>query len=182
MKSVIRRFIALILLVVLFPIFCVIGMIIWLHDGEPILFLQERVGHQQKIFLIYKFRTMYRKVKADDPDRVTSPGIFLRRTHLDELPQLWNIVRGEMVFIGPRPTPLNQVKVYARLYPRRYNNRFILKPGVTGLAQIHLEKGDCNNLFKCIAWEEFYRQRKSFFLDIVIITKTLFKMSRGTSS
>jgi lipopolysaccharide/colanic/teichoic acid biosynthesis glycosyltransferase len=113
--------------------------------------------------------------------RVTPFGKFLRRTHLDELPQLWNIVRGEMSFVGPRPQISELVGVYLECYPKRYGNRFEVVPGITGLAQIYGGKTGFRNLFECIALDELYRTRRSVCLDVAIAFKTVFKMIKGTS-
>lgn len=186
MKGVIERLLALILILVLFPVFFVIWMVVWTENGSPVLFRQTRVGRDGKLFTVYKFRTMHNKpwpiehVEADNP-RITRPGKFLRKTHLDELPQLWNIVRGEMTFVGPRPQVPSLVQIYTELYPRRYGKRFQLLPGMTGLAQLYTEKGNFQDLAHYIALDELYRQKRSFCLDARILLRTIKKVWDGTS-
>ena len=132
------------------PIFAVVGAAIVLDDGRPILFSQERIGQNGRRFRLWKFRTMIYGAEArlhevlelnqirgpgfqiDRDPRVTRVGAFLRRSSLDELPQLWNVLRGEMSLVGPRPAPLVEAAAYGRWHRRRLT----VKPGITGLAQI----------------------------------------------
>lgn len=185
MRSVLERFLALFLLVVLSPILSVISIGVWLSSPGPIIFRQERVGYRGRLFIVYKFRGMYDKpwpvesITKNDP-RVTGFGRFIRRTHLDELPQLWNIVRGEMVFVGPRPQPVKIVQEYESRYPR-YRHRTSLQPGITGLAQVTYKKGYPRNMRQRVAFDELYRMRRSICLDTVIALKTIQKMCQGTS-
>jgi len=186
MRSVFERSLALFLLVVLLPILIIIGIGVWVDSPGPIIFRQERVGYRGRPFIVYKFRSMYDKpwpigdILVNDP-RVTPFGRLIRKTHFDELPQLWNIVRGEMVFIGPRPQTSGLAMKYSKLYPKRYNRRFLLIPGITGLAQIVTEKGHFSKLFRYIALDEVYRQKRCVGLDIRIALKTIAKMMKGTS-
>ena len=139
-KSVADRVIAVLLCVVLLPIFAVIAVLIRLDSRGPIFFRQQRLGRQAKPFTIWKFRSMVEN--ADDllddrgrvagARRVTRVGAVLRSTSLDELPQTLNILRGEMSFIGPRPTLPEH---YPR-YSEAQRGRFEMKPGITGLAQV----------------------------------------------
>lgn len=178
---------ASILMIVLTPLFFVIGSLIYLAEGRPILVKLERVGDSGKIFKLYKFRTMINGAhlmkenlmpfneRADGPlfkmsadPRITPIGRYLRRTSLDELPQLWNVLKGEMSLVGPRPHEPKEVANY-QVHHRKLLN---VKPGITGLAQI---SGRSNLTFSEEAkLDTFYIENWSLFSDFVIIVKTLF--------
>jgi O-antigen biosynthesis protein WbqP len=124
-------------LVVLSPVFLALCVLGWLDTGSP-LFLQTRVGRQQKPFVLVKFRTMKPDTASvathlADVSAITPLGAFLRRTKLDELPQLWNVLKGEMSLVGPRPGLFNQTELIAE---RAKRGVFVTRPGITGLAQI----------------------------------------------
>lgn len=150
----------------------VVAVAIHLNMGKPILFRQERPGLHEKSFYIYKFRTM---TDARDEhgellpnkDRLTSLGLFLRKTSLDELPQLWNIIRGELSLVGPRPLRVEYLPLYTKEQARRHD----VLPGITGWAQINGR----NN----ITWEKrleldvWYVDNQSFLLDLKILFLTL---------
>lgn len=186
MKSALERFLALFLLIVLLPILIILGIVTFTDSSGPVIFRQRRVGYKGKHFTVYKFRTMYDKpwsvvnISGNDK-RVTSSGRFLRRTHFDELPQFWNIVRGQMSFVGPRPQVPELVDLYDSLYPLRYRRRLMLLPGLTGLPQIMGEKLGAHNLFKAIALDELYRQKKNIWLDIKIFLLTIVKVLKASS-
>jgi exopolysaccharide biosynthesis polyprenyl glycosylphosphotransferase len=163
-------------LIILSPLFLIIAVLIKLDSKGPVFFKQERVGKDGELFTIYKFRTMVEnaenmgagyRVKNKDP-RITKIGNFLRKTSLDELPQLINIVKGEISIVGPRPTLEYQVKEYNEYQWQRLK----VKPGVTGLAQI--------NGRQSLTWKEKidydvqYVNNRSFLLDLKIIFKTFF--------
>ena len=169
---------SLILLVILLPLFVLISVIIIIDSGRPIFFLQDRRGKDGIIFQMIKFRTMIVNAERigsghysfkDDP-RITKTGKWLRKTSLDELPQLINILMGDMAFIGPRPVLVNH-PYSINEYPDHYRARFDIKPGVTGWAQV--------NGRKTLAWDERleldveYVSKESFFFDIKIILKTI---------
>lgn len=154
------------------PILFLISMIIRLRLGSPIFFLQERTGLNGKLFKLIKFRTMTNELDTNgnllsDNKRVTKLGLFLRDYSLDELPQLFNVLKGNMSIVGPRPL----LPEYLNLYNSEQSKRHDIKPGITGWSQI---KGR-----NSIKWEEklkldvWYVQNKSFFLDIKIIIVTL---------
>jgi O-antigen biosynthesis protein WbqP len=120
------------------PIFVILLILGWRDTGSP-LFMQERVGRQQKPFTLVKFRTMRPDTASvathlADVSAVTKLGLFLRRTKLDELPQLWNVLMGEMSLVGPRPCLFNQVELITE---RELRGVFDIRPGITGLAQIN---------------------------------------------
>lgn len=174
-KAFFDRLFALIGLVILLPLFAVIALLIRLDSPGPVFFRQLRVGKDGRLFRIYKFRTMVVdaekiglgvQTRADDP-RITRVGRVLRKLSLDELPQLINILKGEMSFVGPRPTLPYQV---LRYNPRQ-KGRLLVTPGVTGWAQIHGRK--------TLTWPErieydvWYVEHWSPWLDLVILLRTL---------
>ncbi len=168
------RVLAMFFLILLFPLFLIISFLIVLDDGWPVFFVQERTGLKGKVFKMYKFRTfkVFQENKdihtyKDDP-RITRFGRFLRETSLDELPQLINILLGQMSFVGPRP---NLPEQYEKLNEIQ-KQRTLIKPGITGLAQI--------NGRNTIPWEKriyydlIYIKNFSLLLDIFILYKTVF--------
>ncbi|MDR9768917.1 sugar transferase [Acetomicrobium sp.] len=150
-KGLLDFLFAILLLVILSPIMLAAAIIIKMEDpGGPILFKQERVGKDNKIFTLYKFRTMIVEtekngVKLSDADRLLKFGNTLRKLSIDELPQLFNIIKGEMSFIGPRPLPV----VYLPYYTDEELHRHDVRPGVSGWAQV--------NGRNYLSWEEKFR-------------------------
>lgn len=139
-----ERLLAGLMLLVAFPVLVVLALITKMTSPGPVLFTQRRMGKNETPFLIYKFRTLktgftgpLRVLKNDE--RVTSWGRFARRYRLDELPQLWNVLRGEMRFIGPRPIRLEHYAEVEQYLPY-YRNRTIVLPGITGLTQVTMER------------------------------------------
>ena len=165
----------IIALIVFFPLFLVIGIAIKLDSNGPVFFKQRRVGKNGKSFTVYKFRSMVQDAEniglglniSNNDMRITTVGNFLRNWSLDELPQIINIVEGDMSFIGPRPTLQYQVDNYTLHQRKRLN----MKPGITGWAQVNGR----NN----ITWEKrieldiWYVDNCSLLLDIKIILKTI---------
>jgi len=136
-----NRIVAFILLIIIFPVFLIISFFILIEDGFPIFFIQKRVGVNHSFFNIYKFRSMKKNTPNVATHLLTNPeqyllkiGKFLRKSSLDELPNLINIVRGEMVFVGPRPALYNQDDLMALRVATGVSK---LKPGITGWAQIN---------------------------------------------
>jgi sugar transferase EpsL len=161
-----------ILLMVLSPLLLLIGALVRLRMGSPVLFKQVRPGKSGEPFSLIKFRTMVDAVGSDgqslsDEDRLTRLGAFLRRWSLDELPELWNVLRGDMSLVGPRPLLVEYLDRYTAEQARRHE----VKPGVTGLAQV---KGR-NDL----SWEErlaldvWYVDNWSLWLDLKILSRTV---------
>ncbi len=170
----INRLLAIIFLVILFPVFLIVAFAIFIEDGSPIFFKQKRVGINYTFFHIYKFRSM----KKDTPNVAThlleNPesyllriGGLLRKLSLDELPNLINIIKGEMVFVGPRPALYNQDDLMAL---RVASNVDKLKPGITGWAQINGR--DEISIEAKVALEKEYLEKKSVWFDLVIVMKT----------
>ena len=161
----------------------IISFLILIKMGRPILFRQQRPGYKEKIFGIYKFRTMTNdKDKSGnllpDEQRLVGIGKFIRSTSLDELPQLFNVLKGEMSFVGPRPLLIE----YLPLYNEKQKRRHDVKPGITGWAQV--------NGRNAISWEQkfeydvWYVDNQSFLLDMKILGMTFLKVVRrdGISS
>ena len=159
-------------IMILAPVMAVISVIILLVDGKPILFSQERPGLGGRIFKLTKFRTMRKTLDIDgnllpDSQRLTHLGHFLRATSLDEFPELWNVLRGEMSLVGPRPLLVKYLPCYSAEQARRHT----VLPGITGWAQV--------NGRNALSWEEkfqldvWYVDNQSLGLDIKILLRTI---------
>jgi lipopolysaccharide/colanic/teichoic acid biosynthesis glycosyltransferase len=169
-------------LLLLSPFLLLVSIAIFLETGGPVLFRQHRTGFDGAQFLIYKFRTM--NVAEDGPEivqaepndgRATRVGRFLRRTSVDELPQLLNILRGEMSLVGPRPHAVAHDLYFGAALPL-YRQRFLTKPGLTGLAQVNGLRGPTPNIASMaarVALDLTYIQTWSFALDLQILFRTL---------
>lgn len=188
LKRVFDILFSFVVLITIYPfIYIVFGLIIKLTSRGPVVFKQRRTGLQGKEFTCYKFRTMYINDKSDsqttqqvDP-RVTPIGRFMRRTSLDELPQFFNVLIGNMSVVGPRPHMIKQTTLYHGLIDK-FMIRHIVKPGITGWAQISGYRGETKTIeqmegrFKRDVW---YIENWSFMLDIKIIVVTTFQLLRG---
>jgi sugar transferase EpsL len=166
---------ATILSVVLSPILAALAAAVRFTMGSPVLFRQLRPGYQGRPFEVYKFRTMTDSAAPDgtelnDEQRLTRVGVFMRRLSLDELPQLWNIIRGDMSFIGPRPLLMEFLRWYSPEQMRRHD----VKPGVTGWAQV---QGRHDIPFsKRLELDVWYVDNRSLGLDLKILGLTLLKV------
>jgi exopolysaccharide biosynthesis polyprenyl glycosylphosphotransferase len=172
-KNIFDFLFSLFSIIILLPLFIIVAILIKFTDKGPIFFKQVRIGKNQKEFYIYKFRTMV--VNADkigpiltqkDDPRVTKVGKILRRTSIDELPQLINILKGEMSLIGPRP----EVPEIVKTYTDEQKNVFKVKPGLTGLAQINGR--DELSIEEKLKYDIEYINNLSFLLDLKIFLKT----------
>lgn len=185
LKNVFDKIFAIFLLIIFFPIIVVIAVLILIVDRQYFLFSQERTGKTKKKFIIYKFRTMKKDSKIilknhenQEFENITKLGLFLRRTSLDELPSLINVLLGDMSFVGPRPL----LSEYDKLYNKLHNNRFKVKPGITGLAQINGRNE--------LTWKQRfdfdveYVENLSFIFDLKILLKTFLTvlLSKGIYS
>jgi len=175
LKEFFDRICAVVLIVIISPLLLVISLFIILLNGLPIIFSHNRVGKNKKVFKFYKFRTMKNTVSANndtikDEDRITKLGRFLRRTSLDELPSLFNLLKGDISLVGPRPLLEKYLTRYNSFQARRHE----VKPGITGLAQV--------NGRNLISWEEkfeydvYYVDNYSFLLDLKILLLTVTKV------
>lgn len=174
-KSIFDKTLALFLIILFSPIYIVVSLLIFFKMGSPILFRQKRPGYKEKIFGIYKFRTMTNEKDEfgnllPDDKRLIGIGKFIRSTSLDELPQLFNVLKGDMSFVGPRPL----LEEYLPLYNEKQKRRHDVKPGITGWAQV--------NGRNAISWEQkfdydvWYVDNQSFWLDIKILWLTFLKV------
>jgi O-antigen biosynthesis protein WbqP len=179
------RLLALIVLIILSPIFLVAALAIYIEDGLPIFFKQKRVGVNYTFFNIYKFRSMKKNTPNVATHLLENPEFYLlriggvlRKLSLDELPNLINIIKGEMVLVGPRPALYNQDDLMALRVAAGVDK---LKPGITGWAQINGR--DEISIEAKVALEREYLERKSLLFDILIVVKTfsLVAVSRGVS-
>lgn len=163
---------AALLLLLTLPLQVLIALAIRVSMGSPILFRQERLGLNEQIFTVWKLRTMTGGPSIPDDQRLTRLGVWLRRTSLDELPQLLNILRGEMSFVGPRPLLVR----YGPFYRNEERRRHGVIPGLTGWAQIHGR----NHLSwdRRLTLDIWYVDNWSFQLDAVILLRTLFYVAR----
>jgi O-antigen biosynthesis protein WbqP len=170
----ISRFFAFLIFILMLPIFILVALAIFLEDGYPIFFKQKRVGINYTFFYIYKFRSMKKNTPNVATHLLINPdqyllkiGKFIRKTSLDELPNLINILKGEMVFVGPRPALYNQDDLMEFRVATGVSK---LKPGITGWAQINGR--DEISIEKKVQLEQEYLQKKSFLFDIEILIKT----------
>ena len=178
-KPVIDFILSLMAMIILSPLMLIIAILIKLTSEGPVLFKQERLGLHQKVFEIYKFRSMcinaehigdgIRARDEDDP-RITKVGKFIRRTSIDELPQLFNILKGDMAIVGPRP-PVTYHPYLRGEYDAFKRQRFNVKPGLTGLAQAKIRnRGTWDER---IVYDVEYVQDPSFIGDVKIIFETI---------
>ena len=183
MKRIIDLTVSACALIILSPLLTIVALMVRQRLGSPVLFRQVRPGRAAKPFVMIKFRTMRDAVDADgqplsDAERLTPLGRFLRSTSLDELPGLWNVLKGDMSLVGPRPLLMDYLPLYTPEQARRHD----VCPGVTGWAQV--------NGRNAISWEQkfaldvWYVDNRSLWLDIKILTMTTLKVVRrdGISS
>lgn len=166
LKPLLDKVLALLLLPLLLPVFVVVLLLLFFTQKGKVFFVQIRPGYQAKPFKIYKFRTL-KDGKGSDEERVTPIGKFLRQTNLDELPQVLNILKGEMSWVGPRPLLME----YLPYYNARQQKRHAVLPGITGLAQLYLpkkapftEKADL---------DAYYAENISLYMDFAILLQTI---------
>jgi lipopolysaccharide/colanic/teichoic acid biosynthesis glycosyltransferase len=187
-----RRFAELMCIIislpVLLPICLVVALIVLIDSGFPVLYFQDRPGKNGKRFRIAKFRTMRHRpeednrITTDNDPRVTRYGIFLRQHRLDELPQFWNVVCGEMSIIGPRPEAFFTAEEFCETVPN-YMDRYAVAPGITGWQQVHqghvnTYEGECIR----VEYDRYYIENVSPAMDLKIVLMTISTMIRGAKS
>src|ERR1700730_18187704 len=174
-------------LVICSPLFVLVPLFIWLEDGSPVFFRQERVGRDGQRFILFKFRTMRSRSDEADEDiytrkgerRVTAVGRWLRKLRLDELPQLWNALKGDISLIGPRPEWSKCAERYEQTIPF-YHFRQLVKPGLTGWAQVNYPYGESDeDAVEKLKYDLYYIRHYSLKLDAMIVLKTLYTMLFG---
>jgi len=179
-KRYLDLFLALVLLILLLPIFLIVTIVIKMESKGSAIFIHDRVGKGEKIFKLYKFRTMYNDtnpyavnpIDQEDP-RITKVGRFLRKTSLDEIPQIFNVLKGEMSFVGPRPEMPFIVEQYNELHKERLK----ATPGITGLWQLSGDRKKA--IHENMDYDLYYKKHVSFFLDLAILIETLIFAFRG---
>ena len=188
-KSRTRRFLkrsvdlilSFIMLAVFLPLMGIIAILIKFDTKGPAIFSQERVGEKEKIYLMHKFRSMVEDAEKmsgpvwaqDDDMRITRVGKVIRKLRIDELPQLWNVLKGNMSFVGPRPEREHFVRQLENKVPY-YSERFTVKPGITGWAQVSYGYGASEeDAIEKLNYDLFYIKNMSFFMDLMIVLRTI---------
>jgi sugar transferase (PEP-CTERM system associated) len=181
MKRTIDLTLALALAIVALPVMVLTALLVLLDDGRPVLYRQERVGENGRTFVLSKFRSMRKDAEKggkpiwakDGDDRVTRIGRFLRKTRLDELPQLWNVILGDMSFVGPRPERPFFVDQLSQQIPF-YQQRHAVKPGLTGWAQVKYRYGSSlEDATEKLRYDLYYIKHLSVFFDLTIVFDTV---------
>lgn len=181
MKRAFDCVLSAICLIVFSPLLICCGLAIFIEDGKPVIFSQERIGLHGKPFRIYKFRSMYmgaesigepQLLEISGDSRLTRVGEFLRRHHLDELPQLWNVFIGDMAFIGPRPERKYYIEKIIEKDPR-YTQLYQIRPGVTSYATLYNGYTDTmEKMLRRLELDLYYLEHRSWWFDIKILAKT----------
>jgi lipopolysaccharide/colanic/teichoic acid biosynthesis glycosyltransferase len=172
--------ISFLLLVAISPLAFILAILVAIDSPGPVLFVQERVGKKGRLFKMYKFRSMHTDAPrygssplASSDKRITRVGKFLRKSSIDELPQLINVFIGDMSLVGPRP----EMKFIVDRYDARQRQRLLVLPGVTGLWQISADR--IFHIHESIEYDLYYIRHRSFFLDIAVLMHTALFAARG---
>jgi exopolysaccharide biosynthesis polyprenyl glycosylphosphotransferase len=176
---------ALLALIIIGPLILVIALLLLTTNGRPVIFRQQRVGRDEEVFTVYKFRTMHAPAESgeiytreNDP-RITRVGRWLRKLRLDELPQLWNVLKGELSLIGPRAEWIECAERYEKKIPF-YHFRHLVKPGITGWAQVNYPYGESEeDAMEKLKYDLYYLRHYSLKLDAMIVLKTIHIMFAG---
>ncbi|MBS7284893.1 MAG: sugar transferase [Prevotella sp.] len=186
-KRIVDFVIAFICLIIFSPLFLYCYIAIKREDGEPVIFRQERIGRFGKPFYIYKFRSMKVDAEKNGPalynqeqdDRLTKIGRFLRDHHLDELPQLWNVLKGDMAFVGPRPERKYYIDQIIQHDPR-YRCLYQIRPGVTSYATLYNGYTDTmEKMLRRLELDLYYLEHRSWWFDIKILANTFLSIVGG---
>lgn len=185
-KCILDCLLSLSLLLLTSPVLLLAALLVKLTSSGPAFYLQTRVGKNGRPFSIYKLRTMYHNCESTSGPRWSTPGDsritplgrLLRRTHIDELPQLWNVVRGDMALIGPRPERPEFIPKLAESLPH-YADRLLVRPGMTGLAQVQLPPDtDLASVRRKLAYDLYYVRYVSLWFDLCILLSTFLYLLR----
>jgi sugar transferase (PEP-CTERM system associated) len=188
-KSFVRRFLkrvvdvilSFFMLLLLLPVFFIAAVLIKLDSKGTVFFSQERVGENGKTYMVHKFRSMAANAEEhsgpvwaqDDDSRITRVGGYIRKLRIDEIPQLWNVLKGEMSFVGPRPERDYFIKKLEEIIPY-YSQRFSVKPGITGWAQVRYGYGaSVEDAVEKLNYDLFYIKNMSIFMDLIIVLRTV---------
>ncbi|MFH2066608.1 MAG: TIGR03013 family XrtA/PEP-CTERM system glycosyltransferase [Pseudomonadota bacterium] len=180
-KRIIDIAVSLIMLIVLMPLILLVAILIKIDSKGPVFFSQERVGEKRNLFNVHKFRSMVDDAEkktgpmwaTDNDDRITRVGRIIRKLRIDETPQLWNVLKSEMSFVGPRPEREFFVRELEEKIPY-YGERFIVKPGITGWAQVSYGYGaSVDDAVEKLNYDLFYTKNFSIFMDLMIIMRTI---------
>jgi O-antigen biosynthesis protein WbqP len=171
------RIIALLLILLILPLYCLIAFIVYISDGLPIFYVQKKLGLYHKDFDLYKFRTMKKNTPEipteqmdDSSNYIIKFGLFLRKFSLDELPQFLNVLKGDMNFVGPRPCMSSNEEIVKNLREEKKIHK--IKPGITGWAQVNGR--DLNSFKNKVELDHYYLLNRSVWLNFRIILKTVF--------
>ncbi|MBF27330.1 MAG: lipid carrier--UDP-N-acetylgalactosaminyltransferase [Flammeovirgaceae bacterium] len=171
------RIIALLLILLILPLYCLIAFIVYISDGLPVFYVQKKLGLNHKEFNLYKFRTMKKNTPELPTEKMNNSskyiikfGPFLRKFSLDELPQFFNVLKGDMNFVGPRPCMSSNEEIVKKL--REEKKIYKIKPGITGWAQVNGR--DLNSFENKVELDYYYLLNKSLWLNFKIILKTFF--------
>ena len=188
MKRTLDITLAIFCLVIFSPVILLCALAVWRDVGRPVIFRQERIGKGGKPFMIYKFRSMGKDAEEEnvprlsqgmDDDRLTRTGRFLREHHLDELPQLWNVLRGDMSFVGYRPERKYFIEKIME-QDRRYERLYAMRPGVTSLATLYNGYTDTmEKMLKRLELDLYYQERHTLRMDLDILWRTFAKTVTG---
>jgi exopolysaccharide biosynthesis polyprenyl glycosylphosphotransferase len=187
LKRLFDLIVSAVTLIICAPLFALIALLIWIRDGRPIFFQQERIGRDEKPLIVLKFRTMRLGSAKENEDiytregdpRITRLGRWLRKLRLDELPQLWNVFKGDMSLIGPRAEWNKCAERYERTIPF-YHFRHLVKPGITGWAQVNYPYGESDrDAVEKLKYDLYYIRHYSLKLDAMIVLKTVHTMLFG---
>ena len=179
-KRLVGLVLSSVMLIILLPLILLVAIAIKLDSRGPVFYAQERIGEDGEIFTLYKFRSMNTDAEektgpvwaSDDDPRITRAGKIIRKLRIDELPQLWNVLKGDMSFVGPRPERSFFVDKLKRIVPY-YNERFAVKPGVTGWAQIKYPYGASEeDALEKLKYDLYYIKNMSFVMDLMVIFHT----------
>jgi sugar transferase (PEP-CTERM system associated) len=181
LKRIMDLMLSVVLLILLLPVIITTAILIKIDSKGPVIFSQERLGENKKTYLIYKFRSMFLDAEKqsgptwakDNDHRITRVGKYIRQWRVDEIPQLWNVLKGDMSFVGPRPEREFFVKKLEDIIPY-FTERFSIKPGITGWAQVSYGYGaSVKDAIEKLNYDLFYIKNMSIFMDLMIIMRTV---------